>query len=121
MPSPTTYQKKLATTAGKEFEKFRLFRENQDPLMSRIEEYWTELGLTFESVAVAWSAVFVSWCVKEAGATSQQFKFSSLHSQFVKRAIANAKTGTGLFHGRRLSEYAPKMGDILHNNRSGNH
>jgi hypothetical protein len=98
-----------------------LFRENQDPLMSRIEQYWGDLGFKFESVAVAWSAVFVSWCVKQAGATAQQFKFSALHAQFVKRAIANAQASTGLFHGRRLSDYAPKTGDILQNNRAGNH
>lgn len=121
MPNPTPFQKKLSTTAVREFEKFRLFRENQDPLMSRIEQYWKDLGFKFESVGVAWSAVFVSWCVKQAGATGQQFKFSALHSQFVKRAISNAQAGIGLFHGRRLSEYAPKTGDILQNNRAENH
>jgi hypothetical protein len=121
MANPTPFQKKLASAAGRELEKFGLFRENQDPLMSRIREYWKELGFKFESVSVPWSAVFVSWCVKQAGATAQQFKFAAAHSQFVKRAISDARASTGLFHGRQLSDYAPKTGDILQNNRAGNH
>jgi hypothetical protein len=121
MANPTPFQKKLATTAGREFERFHLFRENQDPLMGRIRQYWKELGFGFDSVAVPWSAVFVSWCVKQAGATAAQFKFAAAHAQFVKRAISDAQAGVGLFHGRQLAQYAPKTGDILQNNRSGNH
>jgi len=34
-------------------------------------------------------------------------------------AIANAVAGTGDFRGRDVAAYAPKLGDILHNNRSG--
>ena len=68
-------------------------------------------------MAQPWSAVFVSWCVKEAGSTAAQFLFSPQHSQFVNAAIANAKAGTGVFMGRDVGQYAPKIGDILQSNR----
>ena len=117
---PTPFQTKLATVAQQQFNRFRLLRENQPPLSNQIQKYWTDLGLVFPGVATPWSAVFVSWCVKQAGATPGQFRFSSAHSQFVHFAIQNAQNGTGMFHGRKVSGYAPKVGDILQNNRAGN-
>jgi hypothetical protein len=47
-----------------------------------------------------------------------EFHFAAAHSQFVFEAIQNHINQTGVFRGRKLTEYAPKVGDILHNNRS---
>ncbi len=113
----TAFEKRLATIAQAQFDKYRWLRENQDPLAGQIKVYWTDLGLAFPNVAQPWSAVFVSWCVKQAGATAAQFMFSPQHSQFVNGAIANAKAGTGAFMGRDVGQYVPKIGDILQNNR----
>lgn len=115
----TTFQKKLASIAQGQYDRFHLLRENQEPLSSQIKAYWRGIGLAFPGVDVPWSAVFVSWCVKNAGATAAQFRFSAAHSQFVHAAIANAEAGKGVFHGRRPGEYAPKVGDLLQNNRGG--
>lgn len=115
----TAYQARLARIAQQQFEKFGLLRENQEPLATQIRAYWEDIGLTFPGVETAWSAVFVSWCVKKAGATKVEFKFAAAHSQFVYEAIANTAANTGVFRGRELSAYAPKVGDILQNNRSG--
>ena len=120
MPASTPYQRKLATIAQQQFDKYHLLRENQEPLASQIASYWTGIGLPFPGVDIAWSAVFVSWCVMKAGATSAQFKFAAAHSQFVFQAIANATANTGVFRGRNPAAYAPKVGDILQNNRAGN-
>jgi len=116
----SVFQKRLATIALGQFDRFHLLRENQSPLSEQIATYWTGIGLAFPGVGEAWSAVFVSWCVKQAGATASQFEFASAHSRFVHTAIANAKAGKGVFHGHPPSDYAPKIGDILHNNRAGN-
>lgn len=113
----TAFEKRLATLAQQQFDKYRWLRENQEPLAGQVQIYWTDLGLAFPNVAQPWSAVFVSWCVKRAGATAAQFMFSPQHSQFVNWAIANAKAGTGVFMGRDVAQYAPKMGDILQNNQ----
>ncbi|MGE0745443.1 MAG: DUF2272 domain-containing protein [Rhodospirillales bacterium] len=116
----TPFQRRLATVAQGQYDKYRFLRENQPPLSHQISDYWADLGLTFPGVATPWSAVFVSWCVQQAGATAAEFRFSARHSEFVHAAIAAAKTGSGPFLGRDVALYAPKIGDILQNNRSGN-
>lgn len=118
---PTDFQGRLATISQQQYAMYRWFRENQEPLASQIRAYWEELGFSFPGVQQAWSAVFVSWCVKQAGATAEQFRFDPMHSQFVYRAIANAEAGIGVFHGHPVADYSPRVGDILHNNRSGYH
>lgn len=117
---PTAFQKRLATIAQMQYDKFRFIRENQQPLASQIETYWTDLGFKFPGVDVAWSAVFISWCVKQAGATKAQFTFAPMHSTFMRAAIQNTKQNVGVFRGHDLNQYAPKVGDILQNNRAGN-
>lgn len=93
--------------------------ETKSPLKERIEKYWGDLGLTFPGVDEAWSAVFVSWNVLQAGATKDNFTFSQRHSQFVFDAI-NRKNATPAFIAHKIGDYAPKVGDIIQNNRSGN-
>ena len=61
--------------------------------------------------------MFVSWVMRTAGAGGDEFRVSNAHSRFVYWAIQNAKAKKGLFYGHALSEYAPKVGDIIHNNR----
>ncbi len=117
----TTFQKKLAGVAQQQFAKYRFVRENQQPLVAQIEAYWNDIGLDFSGVEEPWSAVFVSWCARRAGATSVQFVFAPSHAKFVYAAIANADNESGVFRGRDVAKYAPKVGDILQNNRSGNH
>jgi len=116
----TAFQQKVGTIAQQQYNKHHLLRENQDPLSSQIKTDWEEIGLTFPGVDTAWSAVIVSWCVKKAGASAAQFKFASAHSQFMFQAIANYTTDAGVFRGRKLSTYTPKVGDIIQNNRPGN-
>jgi hypothetical protein len=115
----THFQGRLASIALREHKRFHLLRENQDPLASRIVRYWTDLGFEFPGIQVPWSAVFVSWCVKSAGATAAQFEFAAAHSQFVFKAIANTVAGQGDFRGYAPDQYAPKVGDIVQNNRAG--
>lgn len=116
----TSFQRRLATIAQQQFDKYHLLRENQNPLSGQIRLYWENIGLQFPGVETAWSAVFISWCIKKAGASPAQFGFAASHSRFFFQAIANASAGSGAFMGRELSDYAPKVGDILQNNRSGN-
>lgn len=115
----TAFQKRLASLAKDQYRRYRLVRENQAPLAAQIETYWTDLGLAFSGVQTAWSAVFVSWCVRQAGATADQFVFSMRHGDFVHAAIANTARGQGVFRGHRVETHAPKVGDLLQNNRAG--
>ena len=117
---PTTYAKTLARLAEKEYDDYGSFHETSPTMQARIKTYWTSIGLSFPGVATAWSAVFVSSHVKRAGATAAEFKFAAAHSQFVKKAIANAVSSTGVFRAFPVNVYAPKIGDIIQNNRNGN-
>jgi hypothetical protein len=117
---PSQFAKKLAATAQKQYDRFHFDSENDPALAAQIERYWRDLGLRFPGVSTAWSAVFVSWCVKEAGATSAEFFFNPAHSQFVFRCIQNAANATGVFRAFDIETYAPQVGDIIQNNRSGN-
>ena len=37
----------------------------------------------------------------------------------MRAAIANADADRGVFRGHRVTEYAPKLGDLIHHNRDG--
>jgi hypothetical protein len=112
---------RLARIAEEQHTRFHLIQEGDEPLASQIKRYWTGIGLAFPAIGVreAWSAVFVSWCVKQAGATSAEFTFAAAHSRFVHQAIANARRGVGVFHGIDVATAKPEVGDIIHNNRQG--
>jgi hypothetical protein len=109
--------------AQAEFDKFNGIDEGTQPLRARIADYYEAGGgsrkLDPTKNENAWSAAFISFCIKQSGATASQFKFSLSHSVFVRAAIANADAGTGLFRGHRVTDYAPKIGDLIHHNRNG--
>jgi hypothetical protein len=119
MPT-STFAKRLAVVAEEQHDTFHMMDEADPVLCKQIKRYWTELRLGFTScVTVPWSAVFVSWCVKKAGATAAEFTFSAAHSVFVHDAIRNAISGAGVFHGLDVTTHPPGVGDIIQNNRGG--
>ena len=120
MSTPSEFALKLAAIAEDQHTRFHLLDEAAPELCSQIKKYWDDLRLGFTScVSVPWSAVFVSWCVKQAGATSAEFKFAAAHSVFVHKAIENARNNTGVFRGREITAHPPSVGDIIQNNRGG--
>jgi len=121
MPTPSAFAKKLASVAQQQHTKFQ-FTNEADPLLCKQIKKWTEdIGFPFTSCTnVPWSAVFISWCVMQAGATKAEFKFAMSHSVFVNQAIKNALNGTGVFQGFDITAQKPAVGDIIQNNRAGN-
>lgn len=116
---PTPFALKLADVAFQQHNTYHMMDE-ADPLLSaQIKKYWTGISPGFTSVTVAWSAVFVSFCVKQAGATAAEFKFAPSHSKFVHQAIQNAINGVGVFQAFNIAGKTPEIGDIIHNNRGG--
>lgn len=118
---PTTYAKKLASAAQTQYDNYHLQHEHDTPLAAQIKKYWQGIGLTFPGVDTPWSAVFISWCISNAGASSDEFKFAAAHSIFVHWAIKNAVASTGLFRGFDIAAYAPQLGDLIQHNRDGQH
>lgn len=117
---PSSFASKLASLAEAEYTKFHVYKETDPDLAKRIKQYWVGIGLPFPGVSTAWSAVFVSFFVQSAGASAAEFSFSARHSEFVHQAAQNAANGVGVFRAWPVASYAPKIGDIIHNNRDGN-
>jgi hypothetical protein len=109
----------LAKIAEGLHDRFHLIHEGDEPLRSQIKRFWLDIGMAFPGVGVAWSAVFVSSCVKKAGATAAEFKFAAAHAVFVNKAIANAKSNSGVFRAFDIATGKPEIGDIIQNNRGG--
>lgn len=121
MATPTPFAKKLATTAQDQHTQFQFTNEADPALCKQIRKWTEDIGFSFSSCTkVPWSAVFVSWCVKKAGATADEFKFAMAHSVFVNKAIKNALNGEGVFHGLDITAHPPGVGDIIQHNRGGN-
>lgn len=120
-PTPSAFASRLASIARQRHDDFQLVNEADPQLCGQIKRWTEAIGATFVSCTSnnhPWSAVFVSSCVKEAGATATEFKFSLAHSVFVHKAIQNAVNGSGVFHGVEINVHAPKVGDIIHHNRN---
>lgn len=115
----TPFARRLAAGAENQYNLYHFDSEADPALSAQIRRYWTQLGLAFPGVSTPWSAVFVSWNVMKAGATAAEFTFAPQHSTFVHHAIADFKATTGVFWWQPVASYAPKVGDIIQNNRGG--
>src|SRR4051812_35236422 len=94
------FAKRLASIAEDQHSKFQFTNEADPALCKQIRKWTEDIGFNFSSCTeVPWSAVFVSWCVKQAGATKDEFLFAMSHSVFVHQAIQNAIKGVGVFQG----------------------
>lgn len=83
----------------------------------RVGMYWKEIGrkdLDGKSTGWPWSAAFISYLMKKAGA-KDRFRYSAAHSIYIRAAIdALAASDTNAaFFGRRINDYAPSRGDLV--------
>ena len=121
MPTPSSFAKKLASVAQEQHTKFQFINEADPALCKQIKKWTQDIGFSFTSCTqVPWSAVFISWCVMNAGATKSEFKFAMSHSVFVNQAIKNALNNQGVFRGFDITVEKPAVGDIIQNNRRNN-
>lgn len=121
VPAPSAFASRLASIAKQRHDRFQFVNEADPMLCGQIKQWTESIGATFVSCTSnnhPWSAVFVSSCVKEAGATVAEFKFSIAHSVFVHKAIQDGVNGSGVFHGVEINAHAPNVGDIVQHNRN---
>lgn len=106
--------------------------ETDDPFCGYVGKYWS-VGLKISGIdgrttyqdlkgkayRPAWSAAFISYVIRCAGATELQFLFSEAHIHYVVDAIrdAAAKNTTVAYLGRDPRNYAPKPGDLINGGR----
>jgi len=102
--------------------------ERADPYCGYVGEMWAALGEAFDGRSrypngeeVPWSAAYICWVVRKAGAAYEGFKHASGHSVFVHNAIKARITGRTdkPFWGYRINEEKPALGDIIQRNRKG--
>ena len=118
---PSEFARKIASAAQEQHDKFHFVNEADPALCKQIEKWTQDIGLNFTSCTKEpWAAIFVSWCVRQAGATKAEFEFSASASAFAHRAIKNSLDGVEAFHGFDVSAHAPHVGDIVLRNRAGN-
>ncbi|MFE0756462.1 DUF2272 domain-containing protein [Inquilinus sp. NPDC058860] len=125
----SAFAQRLATVAIGEHQRFSGVPETDRRLRSRIyDTYLAQLkaadpndplgwAMSSDISAWAWSATFVSWCLLDAGATNQEFDFSIRHAMYIRKAIADADAGRGVFRARPIDSYAPDIGDVICANR----
>lgn len=91
------------------------------PYSEYVGEYWASIGIaglkgdTVQGgIRPAWSAAFVSYCVRKAGAGAK-FDYTPAHCHYIDAAMkaAEASSSTYGYFARRPETYAPKVGDIV--------
>jgi hypothetical protein len=92
-------------------------RESEDVYSDRVGLYWkngVHLTFTGKDTDEAWSAAFISYVMREAG-LAQRFRFSEWHAHYINQAIEGREQGDDncAFWGYRLSEMAPRVGDLV--------
>jgi hypothetical protein len=81
----------------------------------RVLAYWREgVGRSVSSSRVGWSGAFVTWALKRAGA-GDRWPASGSHAHYIAWATKNRANPAAAFAAYRLSEYAPRVGDIVCN------
>lgn len=84
----------------------------------RVGDYWREgVGIGYRDgrdTQHPWSAAFISWVMKKAGA-GDKFKYSSWHSDYITDAIQKRESNdsSASFKGYKLNEIAPQVGDLV--------
>ena len=118
------FKNKLKEIAEREWEFFDrgTRKESEEGFWQQIVKYWREgVGINFvdtkaevSSNNFPWSAVFISWIMKQAGA-GNKFKYSARHSIYIRDAIKNRKNNVSDagFKGYKIDEISPEVGDLV--------
>jgi len=104
----------------------RVMRPDKQPgLWQRVGEYWwlgqdagskesgwsskyNEYGVEYSSDSPAWSAAFISYIMRSAGA-ADRFTYSPLHADYINAAAQSQ----GALRVERPETYAPQPGDLV--------
>lgn len=93
-------------------------KECDSSMRSTLEDYWrTGVGYVPSQSnycsSVAWSAAFISWVMRKAGAGSA-FRYSGRHTDYVGAAKQNrVANNSNPFKAYRITEISPRVGDLV--------
>jgi hypothetical protein len=112
------FRKNLAKLAEKEHSdwNFGKIKETASSMYDRLVTYWKNVGWgesMWTPTSVPWSAAFISYVMKKAGA-GDNFKYSSSHSSYIRDAVKNRKeNNANPFKAYRLNEKKVEVGDLV--------
>ena len=109
---------RLARIVEAPFSTWHWDHEADAPLAAPIERH-RDGRRAFFDVGTPWSASFVSWCIRRAGASASDFRFSPQHWVFVHWTIRDTQKGNDRVHGFPVDQPTPEIGDLIQNNRNG--
>jgi hypothetical protein len=92
-------------------------RETENGYYQRVGKYWktgVNKNLDGRNDDQPWSAAFISYIMKIAGAENH-FLYSAQHSVYIRKAITAKQNNNGTygFWGYRLTDYKPETGDLI--------
>jgi predicted chitinase len=93
-------------------------KEGEDPYYRYVGEYWKDGvendTLTGRDHSVPWSAAFISWVMRSAGAGGR-FTYSPQHSVYIFRAIKDLLQARpqASYYCYQLREWKPQVGDLV--------
>lgn len=88
--------------------------ETDDGFWQRVGIYWQALGkdITGKNTDYPWSAAFISYIMKMAGA-EDNFQYSAAHATYIRKAIKDVNKTNAAFKGFPINNYSPQIGDLV--------
>mgnify|MGYP001556744644 CR=1 FL=1 len=112
---------KVARYAKDELKKWAVLSERAVDASNLLISYWKAAGYNFTAQQMQsqefqaqwpWSAAFISFLFKKAGAGSK-FPYSSAHATYFQKAKKDRYKDGAPLKGYRITEYPPKVGDLV--------
>jgi peptidoglycan hydrolase-like protein with peptidoglycan-binding domain len=126
-----TFRQRIVRIANQELARWGrgAIKETDPRILQTLQDYWkTGTGNNYSDAQLSdpkfqndhpWSAAFISWVMRTAGA-GNAFKYSSAHSTYTRWAKDNrVDDKANAFKAYRISEVAPQVGDIVCKRRAG--
>ena len=115
----STFRNNVIDLAVKEWKTWNVpakVKEGDARTMQKLRDYYKKGANKIESdvyyIRTAWSAAFISYIMKLAGA-GKNFKYSLRHSDYIVNSINNKKQNKGTFKGYKPSEVQVELGDLV--------
>jgi len=125
------FRQKIVRIANQELARWGngAIKETDPRIRRALQDYWkTGAGVSYDEDQLgdpafqkdhAWSAAFISWLMKTAGA-GNDFKYSASHAVYTRAAKDNRHANNNNpFKAYRITELAPQVGDLICKSRAG--
>ncbi len=116
-----SFKKKIVRIALSELTKWKALNELSQNAGQLLIKYWQSVGMNFSTSQMQnphvqsnypWSSAFISWLFYKAGAKNK-FPYAGAHSGYFQAAKQWRNQPNAPLRGFRITEYVPKVGDLI--------